>query len=79
MTDYIVIGKEDCPHCVKAKAMLDECGADYVYTTLDSHVYGEMGGSLIALSDQKTFPFIFSFVGGASDLQDSLTKAGFIV
>ena len=75
---YILFIKEDCPFCVKAKALLDEKGLEYKLVNFS----GQQESILQEMKDAydwKTVPMIFSrvgsvikFIGGFTDLVNSL-------
>ena len=80
MKEYLVIGKESCPYCTKAKDLLDVCDAEYEY--LDrQQVNSADVAKLEALAGQefRTVPQIFrlvddklTYVGGYRELSQSI-------
>jgi glutaredoxin len=83
---YLVIGKETCPYCVKAKELLDANGLGYHYAELNNvnpsdmkalkEIAAEVGKELL------TVPQIFkykkggglTFIGGYIELSASLSS-----
>eukprot|EP00428_Durinskia_dybowskii_P042682 CAMPEP_0170270442 /NCGR_PEP_ID=MMETSP0116_2-20130129/35166_1 /TAXON_ID=400756 /ORGANISM="Durinskia baltica, Strain CSIRO CS-38" /LENGTH=516 /DNA_ID=CAMNT_0010521635 /DNA_START=42 /DNA_END=1592 /DNA_ORIENTATION=- len=68
--------KDECPHCKKAKTLLEELGWPYQEISLTS--YPEKRSDMLQLADRMTVPQIFiqgRHVGGAAELQE-LTEAG---
>lgn len=64
-----VFSKEGCPHCARAKALLQEKGLKFVDIPLDHKIRGKVLG---AISGKMTAPQIFingQLIGGADDLE----------
>jgi glutaredoxin len=66
---YYVIGKQDCPSCDKAKALLEDSGYYYIYEELT-----ERSLKLLKSMNIKTVPAIFEFNGGYEELQKELNN-----
>lgn len=72
---YVVFSKPGCPHCARAKRLLDAEGIDY--HEIDISKAGGLG-ALRAVSGQMTVPQIFldgRRIGGADDLERHLAEA----
>jgi glutaredoxin len=73
---YYVIGKDNCPWCQKAKALLDKPGnPPYVYKNLDRlpEIKREFWVDFIKNELSKTtVPVIINVVGGYEDLEEEL-------
>jgi glutaredoxin len=74
---YLIIGKDNCPYCVDAIVQLDAQGIDYDY--LDKNANPYVTNFLLSMSASQTFPIIFKYVGGSTDLTDQLTNDGYLV
>jgi len=71
-----VYSKENCPYCVRAKALLDRKGVRY--EEIDAEGKDEIRTWLVEASGQMTLPQIFvdgRSLGGFSDI-DALDRAG---
>ncbi len=83
----IVFGKETCPFCVKAKAMLDKAGVEYQYHDVvkDSAALYRMIPEVkahIGLKTPVTVPQIWidgHYIGGADNLEAWLEDKGLTV
>ncbi|XZG70140.1 glutathione peroxidase [Chitinibacteraceae bacterium HSL-7] len=65
----VVFSKTGCPHCARAKALLDDKGFDYVEVPLDNTIRGKVLG---AVSGTMTAPQVFingNLIGGADQLE----------
>lgn len=80
MTEYLVIGKEGCSYCTKAKELLELCDAEYEYRDVQQ-VNSSDVAKLEALAKQefRTVPQIFrlvddklTYVGGYSELSKTI-------
>ena len=70
---YWIITKPDCPHCDRAKAMLDKKGEGYQAFSYTTH---PMLVKLMFVAGLKTVPQIWhnnTHIGGADDLERYLT------
>lgn len=68
-----VLTRAGCPHCLRAKAMLDEAGLDYEEIPVSG------APSLFALSGGRTTPQVFvngTVIGGADQLEQYLAERG---
>jgi glutaredoxin len=72
---YIVVGKPNCPFCLKACETLEVAKVDYIYLPHRS----PPGENMKGMTDQKTYPYIFKFVGGSDDLEDQLLNDGYLM
>lgn len=74
--DHVVIFTRDgCPHCARAKEMLEEAGFIYVEFALEDSVRGAV---VHAVSGRDTVPQIFlngKLIGGADELEEELYGA----
>jgi len=72
---YFIIGKEGCPYCDKAKALLDKDNTQYVYKNLSllpvakRKLWEEVVKNEFSM---KTVPSIFKLIGGYGDLEELL-------
>lgn len=76
MSNVRVYSKQQCPFCVRAKALLDKKGV--AYEVIDVEGNDELRVWLAEASGQKTVPQIFVGdrpLGGFSDI-DALDKQG---
>lgn len=69
----VVVSREACIYCTKAKAFLADKGIAYeeVFMDPDQDDYFAKRDLLVESTGQKTFPFIFvgdAFVGGYTEL-----------
>ncbi|RXZ42605.1 glutathione peroxidase [Crenobacter cavernae] len=65
----VVFSKPGCPHCARAKAILDEQGLAYVDVPLDNKIRGKVLG---AVAGQMTAPQVFingTLIGSADDVE----------
>jgi glutathione-dependent peroxiredoxin len=65
----VIFAREGCPHCARAKAMLDKAGVVFEEVTLGK---GITSSTLRAVSGEGTAPQVFiggKLVGGADDLE----------
>lgn len=76
MDKYLVIGKDSCPYCVKAKELLDAAEAPYDYVDRGEFTRGDVAKlELVAGQEFRTVPQIFKlpedkleYVGGYNEL-----------
>jgi glutaredoxin len=69
---YLVIGRNNCSYCDKAKEALKEKGTPYVYvdiTSGDSITDAIWKKFLVEDLEAKTVPQIFRLLGGYDDLR----------
>lgn len=80
MQEYLIIGKEGCSYCTKAKELLELCDAEYEYRDVQE-VNSSDVAKLEALAKQefRTVPQIFrlvddklTYVGGYSELSKQI-------
>ncbi len=65
----VIFAKEGCPHCARAKALLDQAGLVYEEVTLGK---GITSSTLRAVSGKGTAPQVFiggKLIGGADELE----------
>jgi glutaredoxin-like protein len=68
----VVFTRDGCPHCAKARELLDDAGLDYVEIPLDDSVRATAIG---AITGRDSVPQVFingRHVGGAEDLEKAL-------
>jgi peroxiredoxin len=74
--DHVVIfTREGCPHCARAREMLEQAGFTYVEFPLEDNVRSSV---VHAVSGRDTVPQIFlngKLIGGADDLENALYGA----
>jgi glutaredoxin-like protein len=74
--DHVVIfTREGCPHCARAKEMLEKAGFDYVEFPLEDRIRSVV---VQGVSGRDTVPQIFlngELLGGADDLEERLYGA----
>ena len=74
--DHVVIfTREGCPHCARAKEMLEQAGLTYVEFPLEDNIRGMV---VHAVSGRETVPQIFlngELIGGADELEERLRGA----
>lgn len=74
--DHVVIfTREGCPHCARAKEMLEQAGFTYVEFALEDNVRAAV---VHAVSGRDTVPQIFlngKLIGGADELENELQGA----
>lgn len=79
--DVVIYGKDTCPYCRKAKALLQEYDVRYTYHDLSIHPEkGREAFAHLSAGEPATIPQVFvesEHVGGYSDLQ-SLVQTGAI-
>jgi glutathione-dependent peroxiredoxin len=66
----VIFTREGCPHCARAKEMLEQAGFTYVEFALDDNVRGTVLG---AVAGRTTTPQIFlngQLLGGADELEE---------
>jgi len=61
---YLVVGREDCPYCDKAKETLDYWQESYVYASVEDKHWLD----LFVGMGLKTVPQVFKLVGGYTEL-----------
>lgn len=61
---YLVVGRENCPYCEKAKKELDHRQQPYVYVSVEDKHWLDL---LVGLN-LKTVPQVFKLVGGYTEL-----------
>lgn len=69
--DYLIMTKDGCIHCNRAKQMLDNHGISYAV----EHYETEEDFERFKLQGHRTFPRVFhdgTLVGGADDLAEYL-------
>jgi len=72
-----VFSLKECPHCKRAKALLDDLGIPYEDISLSD--YPEKRKDMLELADRLTVPQIFvrgHHVGGADDLEKKCRSGG---
>ncbi len=70
----VVLSKEGCPYCAKAKALLSDAGYDYIELTLPHKTRGRITG---ALAGAQTTPQVFingRLIGGSEALETWLQQ-----
>jgi len=70
----VVFSKAGCPHCARAKALLEEKGLVYVDVPLNNVIRGKVLG---AVSGKMTAPQVFingALIGSADDLETYFSK-----
>ena len=80
VTENVVFGKESCPHCIKAKQYLSDANIPFIYRDVvkEPRALYEMLARVKPIIGPKTpvtVPQIWlngEYVGGASDLKDTL-------
>lgn len=73
---FWIITKPDCPHCDRAKAMLEERGKVYQAFSYETH---PMLVKVMGVAGMKTVPQIWhdkTYIGGADDLEKYLSYMG---
>jgi glutaredoxin-like protein len=74
--DVAVFSRPGCPHCAKAKSLLQDAGIEYEELVLNRDY---TDNTLRAVSNQITYPQVFinaEHIGGADDLEAWLSSAG---
>jgi len=72
---YLVIGRQNCPYCDKAKELLDAQNKKYVYvdiTSGDGITDAVWKHFLVDDMEVKTVPQIFELKGGYSELHEEI-------
>jgi glutaredoxin len=72
---YLVIGRENCSYCDKAKDLLDAKGKEYVYvdiTSGDSVNDAVWKKFLTQDMEVKTVPQVFQLIGGFEELHEEI-------
>ena len=70
---YYVVGKNNCPWCVKAKEELERDNTPYVYKNLDTVTEVKRQQWVDFIKNElsmKTVPVVFKLVGGFIELED---------
>lgn len=69
-TEYVIIGRDDCPWCDKATDLLDEKDLDYNYLAIE---YDKWLVTLMKKAGYTTVPLIFGpdnkVIGGYTELE----------
>lgn len=71
----VVFSKDGCPHCIRAKTLLNALGIDFVDVPLHNRIRGTVLG---AIAGKMTAPQIFmngELIGGADALEQLLAAA----
>lgn len=71
-----LLTREGCPHCARARKLLDDANLDYVEVPLEHAIRGTVVG---AITGRDTVPQVFingEHVGGADDLERRLFGRG---
>lgn len=79
---YIIIGKPECPYCVKAVQILEENHVDYVYycTHSDSPVFNEFWQfDFKDTLRASTLPVVLKVVGGSTEIEEQLRNDGVLI
>lgn len=69
MPDYLILTIDNCTYCDQAKDLIARHG--HSYTEINCGDNPEMT-LLLGVLGRKTFPLVFSTVGGFTELRDSL-------
>jgi len=72
---YVVLGRDNCPYCLKAKNLLDDKEEDYIYIDITSgDCVADNHWRNFLLGDLKvnTVPQVFKLVGGYDSLKEKL-------
>jgi glutaredoxin-like protein len=70
--EVVIFTRAGCPHCARAKELLEQGGFDYVEFALDDSIRGRV---VRALADQTSVPQVFingELIGGADELERSV-------
>ena len=70
---YYVVGKNNCPWCVKAKEELEKDNTPYVYKNLDSMTEVKRKQWVDFIKNElsmATVPVVFKMVGGFIELEN---------
>jgi peroxiredoxin len=70
--EVVIFTREGCPHCARAKELLETAGFDYLEFPLGDGIRGRV---VRAVSGRPTVPQVFlngELVGGADELQDRI-------
>lgn len=76
---YCIIGKNDCPWCEKAVALLEANNTSYVYQNLNSLSEEKKEVWLEFIKKElfmNTVPVVFQVIGGYKDLEEKLNRDG---
>lgn len=79
---YLVIGKDNCPFCDRAKAMLEGNNLPMIYININNEepeVQGFLKGLIKKELTETTVPQIFTHIGGAKELEYLLKISNKIV
>jgi peroxiredoxin len=71
-----LLTREGCPHCARARKLLDDANLDYVEVPLEHAIRGTVVG---AITGRDTVPQVFingEHIGGADDLERKLFGRG---
>jgi glutaredoxin-like protein len=71
----VVFTREGCPHCARAREMLEQAGFTYIEFPLEDSIRGIV---VQAVSGRDTVPQVFlngTLIGGADDLEERLYGA----
>lgn len=74
---FVIYGFDDCPYCVKAKALLDKEGKPYIYQNVsnDAAVRTKWMDGMGFKDGHRTFPRVYKdgkLIGGYSDLENHI-------
>jgi len=72
---YLVVGRQNCPFCEKAKLLLESKNLDYLYVDVTSGDCVKDSTWLSFLKEDlkaKTVPQVFKLLGGYDGLTDEL-------
>jgi len=70
---YLIISKEDCPHCKQAKALLEQADLEYIEYKIGVTITREE--ALEIVPGARSVPQIFNqkeYIGGYNDLVEYL-------
>lgn len=68
---YLLITKDNCPNCEKAKIMLDNENISYI--SMDSKDVLSDFIEMVKGKDVTKYPFVFKLVGGVKELGEELS------
>ncbi len=77
MSEVIIYGKDNCPHCVTAQKLCMSNNMTMVYKKLHKDFNDDKVSELVEQTRHRTFPFIFldgEFIGGAKELHKTISK-----
>ena len=66
---YIVLGRQQCNFCDRAKALLDAMKEPYMYIDVNG---AEEYKEFLRMNKIKTVPQVFKLVGGYEELEDDI-------